>query len=70
MANRRQPKCVIYMENGIPASKARRWRWRLIAGNGRIIADGGEGYSSKGKARDGFIRAMNLGEVASIQYAR
>ena len=23
------------------------WRWRLKARNGRIIADGGEGYASK-----------------------
>ena len=24
------------------------WRWRLVARNGRIVANGGEGYSSKG----------------------
>ena len=23
------------------------WRWRLKAGNGRIIADSGEGYASE-----------------------
>jgi hypothetical protein len=23
------------------------WRWRLVASNGRIIADSGEGYSSE-----------------------
>ena len=23
------------------------WRWRLVAANGRIIADSGEGYSSE-----------------------
>ena len=29
------------------------WRWRLIARNGRIVADSGEGYSR----RAGAIRA-------------
>ena len=27
--------------------KADEWRWRARAGNGQIIADGGEGYDSK-----------------------
>jgi len=26
------------------------WRWRLIARNGRIVADGAEGYASKRNA--------------------
>jgi uncharacterized protein YegP (UPF0339 family) len=30
------------------------WRWRLKAANGRIIADGGEAYSS----RSGAVRAV------------
>jgi uncharacterized protein YegP (UPF0339 family) len=29
------------------------WRWRRKAGNGRIVADGGEGYTRK----DGALRA-------------
>lgn len=31
------------------------WRWRAVARNGRIIADGGEGYAS----RTGTRRAVN-----------
>jgi len=31
--------------------KADEWRWRMVAGNGRIVADSGEGYSSKSNAR-------------------
>lgn len=27
------------------------FRWRFIASNGRIVADSGEGYSSKGNAK-------------------
>lgn len=30
------------------------WRWRLLASNGRIIADSGEGYSARAKARQGI----------------
>lgn len=26
------------------------WRWRLVAANGRIIADSGEGFTTKGGA--------------------
>ena len=34
--------------------KAEEWRWRLRHGNGNIIADSGEGYASKAKARQGI----------------
>ncbi|QPV61644.1 DUF1508 domain-containing protein [Halosimplex litoreum] len=30
------------------------WRWRLVASNGNIIADSGEGYSSKQGAKRGI----------------
>ncbi|MFW5965229.1 MAG: HVO_2922 family protein [Halodesulfurarchaeum sp.] len=30
------------------------WRWRLVAANGQIVADGGEGYSSKQGAKRGI----------------
>jgi len=31
--------------------QAGEWRWRLVAANGRIVADSGEGYSSRSGAR-------------------
>lgn len=31
--------------------RAEEYRWRLIASNGRIVADSGEGYSSESGAR-------------------
>lgn len=31
------------------------WRWRLVAKNGRIVADGAESYSSRGNV----MRALN-----------
>ncbi|MFC7058182.1 HVO_2922 family protein [Halovenus salina] len=30
------------------------WRWRLVHDNGNIISDGGQGYSSKQKAKQGL----------------
>jgi amphi-Trp domain-containing protein len=31
-----------------------KWRWRLVHDNGEVIADGGQGYSSKQKAKQGL----------------
>lgn len=33
---------------------AGQWRWRLVAPNGNIVADSGEGYSSKQGAKRGI----------------
>jgi uncharacterized protein YegP (UPF0339 family) len=33
---------------------AHEWRWRLVHENGQTLADGGEGYSSRSKARQGI----------------
>ena len=30
------------------------YRWRLKSGNGQVIANGGEGYSSKAAAQNGI----------------
>lgn len=37
------------------------WRWRVRAKNGRIVADSGEGYSSKSNAKrawNNFLLAL------------
>ncbi|WP_442908253.1 HVO_2922 family protein [Halobacterium sp. KA-6] len=34
--------------------EAGQYRWRLVHRNGNIIADSGEGYSSKQKAKQGL----------------
>jgi len=34
--------------------EADQWRWRLVHDNGNIIADSGEGYASKQKAKQGI----------------
>lgn len=42
------------------------WRWRAVAANGRIVGEGGEGYSSRRKAVAGWqacFRALLRGRV-------
>ena len=36
------------------------WRWRLLAGNGKIIADSGEGYSSKTNCKRAVDRVKEI----------
>jgi uncharacterized protein YegP (UPF0339 family) len=36
------------------------WRWRWRARNGRIMADSGEGYSSKRKAMKAVVRFFEM----------
>ena len=45
--------------------KAGEWRWNLIADNGRIIADGGEGYVNKSDCLHGIelVKAANEAPV-------
>lgn len=45
-------KVVVYPD------RAGKWRWRLVAGNGQIIADSGEGYSRRWSAWRAARRAL------------
>jgi uncharacterized protein YegP (UPF0339 family) len=58
-----------------PESKARfelyedrggQWRWRLRHRNGNIIADGGQGYSSRQKARQGLESVQRNSPGAAV----
>jgi uncharacterized protein YegP (UPF0339 family) len=44
--------------------KAGEFRWRLVAPNGKIIADGGEGYSTRASA----VRAAKRLSVVFVGY--
>ena len=44
--------------------EADEWRWRLIASNGRIVADSGESYTTKAKAQAG-IASVKEGVAAA-----
>lgn len=46
-------KFVIYEDH------AGEFRWRLKASNGRIIADGGEGYHSRSNCRRAVLRLQH-----------
>ncbi len=43
---------------------ANEWRWTLVDGNNRIIADGSQGYDSEAGCRKGFKNAVQ--EMAMI----
>lgn len=47
--------------------KAKKWRWRLVASNGRIVADSGQGYRSKGACVDA---QYHLGDLVHEAYGR
>lgn len=36
------------------------WRWRIVARNGRIVADSGEGYSSASAVRRAASRFLSV----------
>lgn len=47
--------------------RADEWRWRLVHRNGNIIADGGEGYSSKQSAIKGLRSVQHNAPGAGIE---
>ncbi len=51
----------IYRDNG------GEWRWRLVHENGRILADSGEGYASRQKARQGVDSVRSNAGDAEIE---
>jgi uncharacterized protein YegP (UPF0339 family) len=42
------------------------YRWRLVHDNGNIIADSGEGYASKQKARQGIDSVKDNAPDAAV----
>ncbi|MFC3957488.1 HVO_2922 family protein [Halovivax cerinus] len=48
--------------------RADEWRWRLVARNGRIIADSGEGYTSKQGAERGIESVKRSAADATVEY--
>lgn len=43
------------------------FRWRLIASNGQMIANGGEGYKSKDSAKNGIESVKKNAPSAPIE---
>lgn len=42
------------------------WRWRVVAGNGKVVADSGEGYQRKGDCLTGAKIATTLLVTAGV----
>nr|WP_132060049.1 HVO_2922 family protein [Halorussus amylolyticus] len=49
--------------------KSDQWRWRLRHDNGNIVADSGEGYASKQKARQGIESVKSNAADAEVEVA-
>ena len=47
--------------------KGGKWRWRLVHENGNVIADSGQGYASRAKARQGVESVRNNAGGAGIE---
>lgn len=47
-------------------AKDEKWYWRLVAKNGKIIADGAEGYATRGNAVRAIERTRKLMQSALI----
>lgn len=47
--------------------QAGEWRWRLVAANGNIVADSGEGYASKQGAKRGIRSVKEGAPEASVR---
>jgi uncharacterized protein YegP (UPF0339 family) len=43
------------------------WRWRLVASNGRIIADSGEGYKNEQDCLDDIDRVKKSANAPVVQ---
>jgi len=44
------------------------WRWRLVATNGQVIADSGEGYGSKQGVRRGIDSVKRNAAGAEVEF--
>lgn len=57
-----------YFEIYRDGTPVRRWRWRLKAGNGENVANGGEGYSTKQACEMAVERIRENAGNADIRY--
>ena len=48
-----------YPEFEVYQGRNKKWYWRCYSGNGRIIADGGQGYNSERAAKVAVLKLVN-----------
>jgi len=46
----------------------KQWRWRLVAGNGKIVADSAEGYRNRRDIRRMIEKIMSEVEIAEVEF--
>lgn len=46
------------------------WRWRLVHDNGNVIAEGGQGYTTKRRAVDGIESVKANAPEAGVEVHR
>jgi uncharacterized protein len=47
--------------------RAGEWRWRLVASNGKTVADSGEGYTTKANAQAGIASVKEGAAAAPVR---
>lgn len=57
----RGPRFEVYKDGAFE------WRWRLVAANGRVIADSGESYTRQGDAERAAATACYSASVATVE---
>lgn len=50
--------------------RAKRYRWRLIARNGRILADSGQGYAGRRECEDGALAAFSEARMGTFKVVK
>lgn len=55
-------------EFNVYRDQTRRWRWRLVASNGRIVADSGQSYGRRNECVEAVNRTRRIANNAAIYY--
>lgn len=63
---RPHPKPVVGPRFEVYKDAKSEWRWRLVARNGRIVADSGEGYASKSNCERARWRIAGYALAAAL----
>ena len=61
------PSAELHIYRTRSLRRSQRWAWRLVAANGRTLADSGEGYSDRLEAADrGWAVVTGNYDVTSV----
>ena len=57
----KNPKITVYKDT------AGEWRWRATAGNGKNVANSGEGYKRRGDCLRGLLAAAKILDEVNVE---